>query len=231
MIKNYNEFITALLEAGFSGPTGGKDEGVFELIRYGWGAEAEAAGMHWHTGDPDTDPWQWRIRVFNERNDIVYSKLFNKKAGYITKDWYPYFLAARRGGRDFEDDYYDGYISHYAKRIYETVKENGRLPVDRIKRIAGFTREEKSRFDKALTDLQMMMHLTICDIYYNISKKGEEYGFSSTVFCTPELFWGEDVINEAADIDEDEAVEKITERIMQLNPSAKIENVLKFIKG
>ena len=27
--------------------------------------------------------------------------LFNKKAGYITQEWYPYFLAARRDGMMF----------------------------------------------------------------------------------------------------------------------------------
>jgi len=230
MIANYNDFINALMDAGFSGAVGGKEDGVFGLFRYGWGSEDET-GIQWHTGDPDTDPWEWRIRVFAERDDIVYSKLFFKKAGYVTKEWYPYFLAARRGGRDFEDDYYDGYISHHAKRIFDTVKEHGRLPVQRIKQLAGFSREEKSKFDNALTDLQMRMHLTICDIYYSISQKGVGYGFSSTVFSTPELFWGDEVFNRASDIDEYEAIEALTGQISKLNPSADSDKILRFIKG
>ena len=181
MIKNYDEFIEALLSAGFSGAIGGKDDGVFGLFRYGWGAEEET-GVDWHSGDPDTDPWEWRIRVFAERNDIVYSKLFFKKAGYITREWYPYFLAARRGNRTFEDDYYDGYISNHAKRIYETVVENGRLPVYRIKQIARFSRDDKSKFDSALTELQMKMYLTICDIYYDVSQAGKPFGFVNKRF-------------------------------------------------
>ena len=51
MIKNYNDFINALFNAGFSGAIGGKDDGVFGLFRYGWGAEDESS-IHWHTGDP-----------------------------------------------------------------------------------------------------------------------------------------------------------------------------------
>jgi len=230
MINNYNEFIKELRKAGFSGAIGGKDEGVFGLFRYGWGAEDET-GIQWHTGNPDSDPWEWRIRVLNENSDIAYSKIFFRKAGYITKEWYPYFLAARRCGRTFEDEYYDGYISNHAKRIYEAIVENDRLTVQRIKQIAGFSREDKSKFDNALTELQMRMHLTICDIYYNISQKGEQYGFSSTMFCTPELFWGEGVFKEAAEIDEYEAVEALTDRIMKLNPTAQEKNILKFIKG
>jgi len=230
MIRNYNDFITALLKAGFSGAVGGKDEGVYGLFRYGWGAEEET-GIHWHTGNPDTDPWEWRVRVLAERNDIAYSKIFFRKAGYITKEWYPYFLAARREGKEFEEEYYDGLISNFAKRIYDTVSEHERLPVHRIKQVAGFKREDKSRFDNALIELQMKMYLTICDVYYNISKKGEEYGFTSTVFCTTELFWGDDVFDKAAGIDKIEAIESISEKIVQANPSAPDERILKFIEG
>jgi len=230
MITNYNDFINALMNAGFSGAVGGKEDSVFGLFRYGWGAEEET-GVRWHTGDPDTDPWEWRMRVLDERDDVAYSKVFYRKAGYITKEWYPYFFAARRGGMTFEDEYYDGVFSYNAKRIYEAVSEHGRLTVDAIKRVAGFSREEKSKFDNALTELQMKMYITMCDIHYKISQKGELYGFSSTVFSTVEQFWDDDVFNKAAEIEEDEAVEKITERIIYLNPSADKNKIPKFIKG
>lgn len=33
--------------------------------------------VRWHTGDPETDPWEWRIRVLDERDDIpLYSHSF-----------------------------------------------------------------------------------------------------------------------------------------------------------
>ena len=204
MIRNYNEFCTELLKAGFSGAIGGKEDGVFGLFRYGWGAEEET-GIEWHTNDPDTDPWQWRIRVLSERNDIAYSKVFFRKAGYITKEWYPYFYAARRGNKTLDDEYADGIISNFAKRIYNVVSANERLPVDEIKRLAGFSREDKSKFDNALTELQMKMYLTICEIFYKVSQKGETYGFSSTMFCTTEQFWGEEIIHKAVGISECEA--------------------------
>ena len=230
MINNYNDFITELFKAGFSGAVGGKDDGVFGLFRYGWGAEEET-GIEWHTDDPETDPWLWRMRVLNERNDIAYAKLFFKKAGYITKEWYPYFIAARRGDRIFEDDYADGIISHAAKRIYDVVAENGHLPLHEIKSLAGFRREDKSKFDSALNDLQMRMYLSIHSIKQQISSKGTQYGWSVTNFCTSEMFWGDAVFEQAAGIGTDEAVEKITKQILSLNPSAQEKKILKFIMG
>jgi hypothetical protein len=230
MIHNFNDFVSSLMKAGFSGAVGGKDEGVFGLFRYGWGAEDET-GVNWYTGDPDTDPWEWRIRVLSERNDIAYAKLFFRKAGYITKEWYPYFLAARRGSMTFEDEYTEGTLSRFAKRIYDTVVEHGQLPLHEIKRVAGFKREDKSKFDSAVNELQMKMYLTICRIYYNVSKTGEAYGFSSTVLCTVESFWGEDMFDEAADLKKAEAIEEITERVLLLNPAADVKKIGRFITG
>jgi len=230
VIQNYNDFITALLDAGFSGAIGGKEDGVFGLFRFGWGAEEET-GIVWHTGDPDTDPWEWRMRVLDERNDVAYSKVFFKKAGYITKEWYPYFIAARRGGKSFYNQYADGTASHFAKRIYDAVTDYSSLPLDEIKRIAGFSREDKSKFDAALTELQMKLFLTTCGSQAKLSQTGEEYGWSSTVFCTTEQFWGGDLFDAAANISEEDAIDAITERIMKLNPSANEKKILKFIKG
>ena len=230
MIKNYNDFIAALLEAGFSGAVGGRNDGVFGLFRYGWGAEDESS-IHWHTGDPDTDPWEWRMRVLDERNDIAYSKVFFRKAGYITKEWYPYFLAARRGNRVFDEDYSDGLMSNSAKRIYDAVAENGSLPLHEIKRISGFSRDDKSKFDGALTELQMKLYLTMCGRAQKISQEGKGHSWASTVFCTTEQFWGEDVFGQAANISAEKAVEKITERILQLNSNAQKKKIKKFIYG
>ena len=231
MIQNYNDFINSLLYAGFS-MGGGNSEGIFSVVSWSWdGAPPYDTPVRWHTGDPETDPWEWRIRVLDERDDIAYSKLFYKKSGYITREWYPYFLAVRRSGKNFMDEYEDGTISHFAKRIYDVIIENETLPLHAIKQIGGFLKENTSKFDRALVDLQMKMYLTMCGRQQKLSKKGEEYGWSSTVFCTVEKYFGKDIIEKADKIDEREAIEKITEQIYRLNPAAEPKKISKFIKG
>ena len=231
MIKNYGEFVSELLKAGFSVAGGGGDEGVFSLIGHGWSDMPPDSPVQWHTGDPETDPWEWRMRVLDERDDIAYAKIFFKKAGYITEEWYPYFLAARRKYKTFADAYADGTISNAAKRVYDAITSNGRLPLHEIKNCAGFAREDKSKFDGALTELQMKMHVTICGRRQKLTKTGEEYGWSSTVFCIAEDFFGGNVNKKAAALKAGEAAEKIAERIYELNPSAQPKKVEKFIYG
>ena len=238
MIKNYNDFIEALLNAGFS-MAGGSDDGIYAVIKGGWNEQQPVGNpIKWHTGDPDTDPWEWRIRVLNQRDDIAYGKLFFKKSGYITRAWYPYFLAARRGGEDFEDAYARGVISHFAKRIYDVVHENEMLPLHGIKQMAGFTRNDKSGFDRALNELQMGMFLAMCGEQSRAGSKigpGQSMGpngsWPSTVFCTTEQFFGSDVFEEAARISKNDAIRAIREQVLSLNPAADEKKIARFIGG
>ena len=230
-IKNYNDFITTLLNAGFS-MANGNSEGIYSVISWNWNETPPyETPVRWHTGDPETDPWDWRIRVLEERDDIAYAKLFFNKGSYITKEWYPYFLAVRRGGRSLAEEYEDGNISSLAKRIYEVITENEQIPLHVIKQIGGFNKNDSSRFDRALVELQIKMFVTMCGRQQKISKKGEEYGWSSTVFCTVERYFGEEVVKQADEIDEREAIEKITEQIYGLNPAADPRKIARFIKG
>jgi hypothetical protein len=227
----YDDFTEILLEAGFS-MSGGNAEGVYSAIPFNWYETPEAPSrIRWHTGDADTDPWQWRLRVLEERDDVAYAKMFFRKGGYVTREWYPYFLAARRDGMDFDEEYAGGGLSHFAKRIYGVVKENAAVPIEGIKKLGGFARSDKPRFESALVELQMRLYITICGVFQRMTKDGREYGWSSTVFSTTERFWGDAVFDEAAGISADEAYEAIRGQIYGLNPDADPAKASKFILG
>ncbi len=231
MIQNYNDFVAALLQAGFS-MGGGNSAGIFAVVPWSWDEiPPYDTPVKWHTGDPETDPWEWRIRVLDERSDIAYGKLFFKKSGYITKEFYPYFLAARRGGITAEEAYEEGNMSQYAKRIYDIVAEYETLPLHAIKQVGGFSKDDASKFDRALVELQMNLYLTMCGRQQKLSQKGELYGWSSTVFCTVERYFGAEVFEHAQSIVQAEAVETIARRVLRLNPAADAKRMLKFIKG
>lgn len=50
----------------------------------------------------------------------------------------------------------------------------------------------------------------MCGRQQKRSKLGKEYGWSSTVFCTTERFWGSEMFEQTAIISEQEAVQRIT---------------------
>ena len=86
MVKNYNDFVTNLFEAGFS-MGGGNGEGIHSIIPWNWNEEPPyETPVRWHTGDIETDPWEWRIRVLQESDDVAYGKLFFKKAATLQRN-------------------------------------------------------------------------------------------------------------------------------------------------
>lgn len=229
-IYNFSDFCNALLDCGFS-MGGGSDKGIFAVIPYGWEEQQLiASSIKWHTGDPETDPWEWRMRVLEERNDIAYSKLFFRTSGYISKDWYPYFLAVRRKGKTLEEAYYNGTINQTAKHIYDIILKNGSTAFHEIKQLGGFSKEDNSKFERAIIDLQMRMFITMCGHTQKLNKYGEGYGWSSTVFTTTENFWQQRCVT-IDEVDPKEAYEKIKEQILKLNPDAEMKRIVKFISG
>lgn len=227
MVQCYEDFCSELMKAGFS-LGGGSDKGIFAIVPFDWTEQPEDTPVRWHTGEPDTDPWEWRMRVLEERSDIAYGKVFFRSSGFITEEWYPYFLAARRQGMTFEEAWQAGRISDLARRIYQAVSGNGRTPMHDIKRLAGLIGETSAHIEKAMTDLQMMMYLTICGRQQKKNMYGEPYGWSSTVFCTPEEFWHTDSFSLPS---AEEAEQMITARVAELNPAAQARKIRKFIYG
>jgi len=231
MLRCYDDFINTLLAAGFS-MGNSNSEDIYAIIEWEWNEEpADDTPVRWYTGDLTTDPNEWTNNILNKRDDIAYGKLFFKKSGYITREWYPYFLAARREGADFDTAYADGSISHFAKRIYEVVSAHETIPVEEIKKLGNFSRENKSGFDRALTELQMKMFISLCGRKYKVSQKGEEYGMASSLFCTTERLFGEAVFNEAEKITKAAAEKKIRAQVLKLNPIAQDKKIRKFIFG
>lgn len=229
MIRDFEDFCRELQSCGFS-MGGGNAKGIFALIDFDWTVPPQEDNpVRWHTGDPETDPWEWRMRVLEEREDIAYSKLFFKTSGFITKDWYPLFYALRRKGMSFDEIYEQGTLSHAAKRIYDVVS-GGETALHEIKAIAGFAREDKSRFDRAMLELQMGMFITISGRRAKKSKYGLDYGWNSTVFSTVESFWEERGF-EIPELEPGESYERIKEQILRLNPAAEERTLRKFILG
>ncbi len=232
MVRNYEDFLRELLQAGFS-MGGGSDQGIYSVINWGWNEPAPYdTPVRWHTGDPDTDPWEWRMRVLEERDDIAYAKLFFKKSGYITKEWFPYFLACRRRGLSLSEAYQAGTVSYEAKLLYDVIDEHGAVALHSLKTLSGLTQKEnKARFERALTELQARMFITMCARQQKQSQSGEAYGWFSTVFTTVEQFFGSSVFQKAASIPADEAANAISKQVLKLNPSADAATIRKFIKG
>jgi hypothetical protein len=181
----------------------------------------------WHTG-LSTDPWQWRVNIEKDHK-AAYGKLFDKKPGFISLEWYPTFLAARRKGRSFSEVYSEGLISNVAKQIYDLFKYHKTLAVHEIKSLGGFSKELNAKYENAMCELQMWMFITVSGTKQKISAKGEPYGWPSTAYSTVETWAGEQLIEVAYAINPDNAMDEIVMRIQDVTPHAEVKKIRRFV--
>lgn len=217
-IHNYQDFCTRLRRAGFS-MAGDNGEGIFTLCDH------FGDSLRWHTGDPETDPWAFRMRVLTEEKDIGYGKLFYHKGGYVTREWAPCFLALRRGGQSYREAYQAGRMSFLEKNICRLVEEKEEAALFTITAAFG-----QKGVEAALARLQTGMFLTISGQTFKLSKENMPYGWPATTFRLADSFWGDEVAAEAWAMSIKEARERITEQVFALNPQAERKAVERFLR-
>ena len=193
----------------------------------GFSVEEHTPSADWWTGSP-LDPWDWR-QVLAPHPELAYGKFFDRKAGFLSREWFPCFANYRRDGYDWEGMYEDGLMSARCRRILDVLglDENavGRPVLScELRKLASV---EKG-FEGALTDLQMKSFLIMSDFRQRRNRRGEEYGWHVAELMTPETKWGYDAVN-ACNEKPAESWLRISEQIRKFRPmtgDAEIRKVL-----
>lgn len=203
-LKNHRELAQLVNSLGFLP--------LFKNSVPGFSVEERTDKNAWFTGNKEEDPWEWRGIIAGE-GEIAYGKVFSKKAGFVSKEWYPLFAAYRRDGYDFDSRYEDGLASRKAKRIIDILTEHKTLLSNEIKSMAGFGKEGEKGFDSVMTLLQMQTYITIRGFIHKRNKKNEEYGWAVARYSLAEDLFGEEYVRSAYKVSAQEAKDKIRKHL------------------
>ncbi|MCR5301767.1 MAG: hypothetical protein K6E49_04945 [Lachnospiraceae bacterium] len=182
----------------------------------------------WWGGDPDADPWMWRV-IIASKGSIAYGKFFGKRAGFISKKWIPYFANIRRDGYDFDALWDDEKASLRQKKIMDLFDDDTRLFSFEIREKAGFKKGGEKNFEGTITDLQMKMYLCMRDFQRRRNKKGKEYGWDVTIYAKPEQLYGYEYVTKAYKESPEESYEKIARHLKKHFPEASERDIKKII--
>ena len=158
--------------------------------------EERTPAEDWWTGGTE-DPWDWRM-ILAADEDIAYGKFFDRKAGFVSKEWFPDFANLRRDGYDWEGMYEDGKMKRRNRQVLEALEideeSRGRtlLSCD-LKKKAGLPKG----FEGALSELQMQTFVIMGAFRQRINKQGQPYGWHVAEILTPETKWGYGHVNGA----------------------------------
>ncbi|MDD2355989.1 MAG: hypothetical protein PHS72_08035, partial [Lachnospiraceae bacterium] len=125
---------------------------------------------YWWSGDEMNDPWEWR-KIIAGRGNIAYGKFFEKRAGFISREWLPRFVNYRRDGYDFDARWDEELAGNRQKKIMDLFDDETELYSNEAKHRAGFGKNWEKNFDGILTELEMQMYLTDCDFRQRQNKR------------------------------------------------------------
>ena len=174
---------------------------------------------NWWTDDAERDPWEWRKQAAASGR-LVYAKLFERKAGFVSLEYFPYFANYRRDGYDFDALYDEGKARHEAMRIMRPFSGGQRLLSSELRRLSGFDRPAEKGFDGAVAALQMQTYLVISGFRRRVNRHGEAYGWPISEFATPEALFGADRVTAAYGEEPARSFERLLARAKRTMPEA-----------
>lgn len=229
-IRTWKELVDWIKEVGFLP--------LFANEIEGFSVEEHVSPDFWWTGDRKQDPWEWR-QIIAASHEVAYGKFFDKKAGFISVEWLPYFANCRRSGYDFDARWEDGRASRREKKIMDffvgededgdvVFKEDVLLSTD-LKKQAGFGKGGEKNYPGIVTQLQMETYLVIADFMRRKNKRGEEYGMPVSILLTPESIWGYEAVTAAYSEKPKMSWERLISRVEELYPDADEQDIIRLI--
>ena len=196
----------------------------------GFSLEERIDGKYWFTGfDGSWEAWGWKGSIAR-RKKCVYGKLFNKKAGFVSREWYPDLANWRRDGYDFDALYDDVKASHDDKLVYDMVDQRDDSVLSKeLKKLGGFRKGGKKGFDTIITRLQMECYLVVADFTYMTDKKGNPYGWGVARYTTPEKYYGKSFTGAVYQRKPEESKERLLTHFRRILPRANEKQLLKIL--
>ena len=218
MIHNATELMDYIQQVGFlplldSGIRGfSADEAVDPDCRY---VLLDDGGWDWPL-------WKWKGPIVTE-GGCVYGKFFNKKAGFVSRDWWPDLYNWRHHAHPAPS------AGSIEETILLTLREQGSLITRELRSACGFTGPKmRSRFDGYVTRLQMGCRIVTEDFVYPRDKHNHEYGWGWALLNTPEQLLGKEACH--CDRTPEESLERMLAHMARNVPQATEKQLIQLIK-
>ena len=186
--------------------------------------------------DDDNNTWEWKGPVIRE-TCCAYGKFFEKKAAYVSLEWFLDLANYRRDGYDFDARYDDGLAKFSDKELFEMIDAKAPVLSKELRRDGGYAYngrwqkvEGKKGFDTSLTRLQELCYVTTTDFVYTVDKNGRKHGWGVAQYSTPEKWFGDSFSEKVYRRSPRESYDRLMEHLITLFPSVPENNLRKFLK-
>lgn len=194
----------------------------------GFSVEEHVAPQVWFNDDNE-GVWEWKGPVIRE-SGCAYGKFFDKKAVFISKDWFADFANYRRNGYDFDARYDDGLAPFCDKTLFDTLDEYAPIFSKELKRIGGYGKDGRTGFDTIITRLQAQCYIVIRDFVYGTDRFGKPYGWGVAQYTTSEKEFGVDFCGSVYQRKPEDSCERIFKHLKAMLPGANESAIQRILK-
>ena len=196
----------------------------------GFSVEEHAAPEVWYSkGSDEWKVWEWKGPVIRETG-CAYGKFLEKKAVFISRDWFADFANYRRDGYDFDARWDDGLAYRGDKDLYELLNRYAPILSKHLKNLGDYRKGGKSGFDTIITRLQAQGYVLISDFVYERSRSGREFGWGVAQYSTPEAFFGPSFRETVYQRRPEESFERVLQHLKELLPQAGEAQLRRILK-
>ena len=192
----------------------------------GFSIEEHVDPKCWFTAVPG--PWEWKGEII--RDGYAYGKIFGKKCGFATLEWYRHLANWRRNGYGFESRKDAGLVPYQDQYVYNALVDYGFIQSNGLKSAAGFDKSGgRKGFDTIITRLQMQCYVCVSDFPYRLDKDGNTYGWGITEYSTPEKLFIERFTKGLGRCKPESSRKKIEDHLHKILPRATDAQIARFI--
>lgn len=183
----------------------------------------------YHSDTGDWSAWEWKGPVIR-KTGCAYGKFFEKKACYVSPEWFTELANYRRDGYDFDARWDDGLAPAQDLRLYELIDNNAPILSKELKQLGDYRKDGVKGFDTVINRLQSQCYVVISDFVYLRDKHGKPYGWGVAEYSTPERFMGDRFTEKVYARAPEESYERLLEHFSRLFPDEPLQKLKRFIK-
>ena len=167
-LTSYQDFVDQVNEMGFL-PMSGLTPGLPSL------GDLTPDG-NWHTGDPDTDPWQWKDRAAREKK-LAYGCILNGQKGFVSSQLYAAFYTAFHPPEPMPVRWAEGLVDRTTWSLWNLFEKQSVVNTFEAHRMLAGNSSSSSRIDRRLQALQAAYYITGAGNARKVSRAGQGYGW------------------------------------------------------
>ena len=201
---------------------------LFENSLSGFSVEEHVLPEVWFS-DENEGVWEWKGPVIRE-SGCAYGKFFEKKAAFVSMEWFPDLANYRRDGYDFDARWDEGLAPHGDKFLYDLIEQNGPVLSKRLKKLGEYGKNGRKGFDTSINRLQAQGYVVISNFVYEKDRLGRTYGWGVAEYAMPEKLFGERFTSAVYQREPRESHARLFSHLRELLPETDEDALERFLR-